>query len=138
MFNFINNNINNILININEFEHLSCCQIQIMFCLLVLFQAMFCYWVTSNLLTCLQVGLLKHPAIRTWLGIPEMVKFESKLSGGFIENMKAGKLSQLIFVQCFSEVILMYLAHELHTCSYLILPVYLPPHCYGPASHPGE
>ena len=49
--------------------------------------------------TILQMAVLKHPAVREKLGIPEMKTFENLPSGGFLENMKAGKLQQL----CFSD-----------------------------------
>lgn len=64
---------------------------------LSLFQAVLCYWVTSNMFTILQLAVLKHPAVREKLGIPEMRTFENLPSGGFLENMKAGKLQHLCF-----------------------------------------
>ncbi|XP_073233175.1 mitochondrial inner membrane protein OXA1L-like [Porites lutea] len=53
--------------------------------------AIFSYWVTSNLFTIGQVALLKHPAARKAMGIPEMITHPSSQDpGGFWENMKAG------------------------------------------------
>lgn len=56
-----------------------------------LFQAIFAYWVTSNLFTVGQVAILSHPAARKAMGIPEMVPYESAKSGSFWENLKAGE-----------------------------------------------
>lgn len=56
-----------------------------------LFQAIFAYWVTSNLFTVGQVAILSHPAARKAMGIPEMVPYESANSGSFWENLKAGE-----------------------------------------------
>ena len=56
-------------------------------------QAIFSYWVTSNLFTIGQVALLKHPAARKAMGIPEMITHPSSQDpGGFWENMKAGTI----------------------------------------------
>ena len=56
-------------------------------------QAIFCYWVTSNLFTIVQVGFLKSPSVRRALGIPEMIKHENlQDAGSFFENLKAGEL----------------------------------------------
>ncbi|CAH3154173.1 unnamed protein product [Pocillopora meandrina] len=53
--------------------------------------AIFCYWVTSNLFTIVQVGFLKSPSVRRALGIPEMIKHENlQDAGSFLENLKAG------------------------------------------------
>ena len=38
------------------------------------------------------MATLKHPAVRKKFGIPDMKTFENLSSGGFFENMKAGKL----------------------------------------------
>ena len=54
------------------------------------FQAIFAYWVTSNLFTVGQVAVLSHPVARKAMGIPEMVAYQSDNSGNFWENMKAG------------------------------------------------
>ena len=60
-------------------------------------QAIFSYWVTSNLFTIGQVALLKHPAARKAMGIPEMITHPSSQDpGGFWENMKAGMLPALL------------------------------------------
>ena len=56
-----------------------------------LFQAIFAYWITSNLFTVGQVAILSHPAARKAMGIPEMVPYESANSGSFWENLKAGE-----------------------------------------------
>ena len=60
-------------------------------------QAIFSYWVSSNLFTIGQVALLKHPAARKAMGIPEMITHPSSQDpGGFWENMKAGMLPALL------------------------------------------
>jgi len=41
------------------------------------------------------MAVLKLPAVRKKLGIPDMKTFENLPSGGFLENMKAGKLHVL-------------------------------------------
>ena len=57
------------------------------------------YWITSNMFTVGQVALLTHPAARKAMGIPEMVAYQSDdKPGGFLENLKAGKLSWICFV----------------------------------------
>lgn len=57
-------------------------------------QAIFSYWVTSNLFTIAQVGLLKSSAVRRAVGIPEMIKHENlPEAGSWLENLKAGELS---------------------------------------------
>lgn len=53
--------------------------------------ALFGFWITSNIFTVGQVALLKHPAVRNAMGIPEMVTYTSdKDQGNFFENLKAG------------------------------------------------
>lgn len=53
--------------------------------------AIFSYWVTSNLFTIGQVGLLKSSAVRRAVGIPEMIKHENlPEAGSWLENLKAG------------------------------------------------
>ena len=57
------------------------------------------YWITSSLFSMGQIYLLKFPAIRTRLGIPELVKHpeedKAKKEGeGFISTVKASKSKQ--------------------------------------------
>jgi len=54
--------------------------------------AVFMYWVTSNFLSLVQVGVLKIPQVRTYFEIPEPMPVVKpiKESGGFIQNFKAG------------------------------------------------
>jgi len=64
---------------------------------LVLFQAIFSYWITSNVFTIGQVALLKNPAARKAMGIPEMVSYQSEQDpGGFFDNLKAGEFNSFI------------------------------------------
>lgn len=54
--------------------------------------ALLCYWVTSNLFTLCQVGVLRIPAVRNRLNIPALVKHQkSELTlskKGFVEGVK--------------------------------------------------
>ncbi|PWA28904.1 hypothetical protein CCH79_00012899 [Gambusia affinis] len=55
--------------------------------------AVFTYWLTSNCFSLGQVALLRHPAVRRRLNIPERVKHpaaELPQSDGLIESMKKG------------------------------------------------
>ncbi|XP_006037156.2 mitochondrial inner membrane protein OXA1L-like, partial [Alligator sinensis] len=52
--------------------------------------AMITYWLTSNVLALVQVGLLRIPAVRTRLHIPERVKHKRELfpnNEGFFQNL---------------------------------------------------
>lgn len=57
------------------------------------FQAVFTYWLTSNVYSVGQIMALKHPAVRAWLNLPEAEKavVKQKPSGSFFQNFKAGK-----------------------------------------------
>ena len=69
------------------------CEVQDYSDCLSLFKAIFSYWVTSNMFTIGQVAFLRHPAVRRFMGIPEIQVHENlPPPGGFFENMKAGKL----------------------------------------------
>ncbi|XP_051258412.1 mitochondrial inner membrane protein OXA1L [Dicentrarchus labrax] len=55
--------------------------------------AVFTYWLTSNCFSLCQVAVLKHPAIRSRLKIPEKIQHPTSAlpqNEGFIESMKKG------------------------------------------------
>uniref|UniRef100_A0A8C9SFD1 OXA1L mitochondrial inner membrane protein n=1 Tax=Scleropages formosus TaxID=113540 RepID=A0A8C9SFD1_SCLFO len=55
--------------------------------------AVFTYWLTSNLFSLGQVALLRHPAVRRKLNIPERIKHPSSAlpkNEGFIKSIKTG------------------------------------------------
>ncbi|XP_019351045.1 mitochondrial inner membrane protein OXA1L isoform X1 [Alligator mississippiensis] len=55
--------------------------------------AVFTYWLTSNTLSLVQVGLLRLPAVRAWFRIPPRVEHKPELlpkREGFFENLKTG------------------------------------------------
>ncbi|XP_025049324.1 mitochondrial inner membrane protein OXA1L-like [Alligator sinensis] len=55
--------------------------------------AVFTYWLTSNTLSLVQVGLLRLPVVRTWLRIPQRVEHKPNLlpkREGFFKNLKTG------------------------------------------------
>uniref|UniRef100_A0A8C8VI70 OXA1L mitochondrial inner membrane protein n=1 Tax=Pelusios castaneus TaxID=367368 RepID=A0A8C8VI70_9SAUR len=55
--------------------------------------AIFTYWLTSNLFSLAQVGVLRVPAIRTWLRIPERVRHNPALlpqNEGFLKSLRTG------------------------------------------------
>lgn len=57
------------------------------------FQAVFTYWMTSNLFSLGQVALLRHPAVREKLKIPVRISHPTSAlppSDGFIENVRKG------------------------------------------------
>ncbi|XP_060111391.1 mitochondrial inner membrane protein OXA1L [Heteronotia binoei] len=62
--------------------------------------AIFTYWMTSNLFTLAQVGLLRVPAIRTRLRIPERVEHSPSAlppQEGFLQSLKKGwKNAQMV------------------------------------------
>lgn len=64
------------------------------------------------------MAFLKHPTVREKMGIPEMKTFENLPSGGFLENMKAGKLLQLIF--CAIAWVCLCRVRELKLCTHLL------------------
>ncbi|XP_038069016.1 mitochondrial inner membrane protein OXA1L-like [Patiria miniata] len=56
-------------------------------------KAVFVYWLTSNIFSISQVAILKIPAVRTRLNIPEKIKHNPQdmpKSEGFIQSMKSG------------------------------------------------
>lgn len=58
-----------------------------------IFQAVFCYWFTSNVITLIQAGLLRIPAVRDFFHIPQISKMPISMTGnqkGFTESMKEG------------------------------------------------
>jgi YidC/Oxa1 family membrane protein insertase len=61
-----------------------------------LLQAMLVYWFTSNAFSLFQVSLLKIPAVRTKLGIEQLVKHPQHLlpkKKGFVQGIKESKYS---------------------------------------------
>lgn len=56
--------------------------------------AIFTYWLTSNVLSLVQVGVMKVPGFKTYLGIPETIPTPatdpSIKPGSFMENLRAG------------------------------------------------
>ncbi|XP_035679031.1 mitochondrial inner membrane protein OXA1L-like [Branchiostoma floridae] len=55
--------------------------------------AIFTYWMTSNTFTIAQISLLKVPAVRQWLKMPNKIQHDPsslKKSEGFIKGMKSG------------------------------------------------
>ncbi|XP_070574962.1 mitochondrial inner membrane protein OXA1L-like [Ptychodera flava] len=55
--------------------------------------AVFTYWCTSNFITLCQVGLLKIPEVRAFLGIPKVIKHrpeDVQKSEGLIKTIKSG------------------------------------------------
>lgn len=60
------------------------------------FQAMLCYWFTSNAFSLLQVMFLKIPVIRDKLSIPQLIKHDANMmpkKKGFLEGFKESKWS---------------------------------------------
>uniref|UniRef100_A0A803SLA0 OXA1L mitochondrial inner membrane protein n=1 Tax=Anolis carolinensis TaxID=28377 RepID=A0A803SLA0_ANOCA len=58
--------------------------------------AIFTYWMTSNLFSLVQVGVLRLPAVRTRLRIPERVEHDPAdlpPQEGFVKSLKKGKLA---------------------------------------------
>ncbi|KAH0626198.1 hypothetical protein JD844_001031 [Phrynosoma platyrhinos] len=58
--------------------------------------AVFTYWMTSNLFSLVQVAVLRIPAVRTRLRIPERVEHDPTVlppQEGFIKSLKKGKLA---------------------------------------------
>ncbi|XP_063971794.1 mitochondrial inner membrane protein OXA1L-like [Lytechinus pictus] len=56
-------------------------------------KAVFCYWLTSNLFSVFQVGLLRLPAVRQALDIPEKIQHDPKdlpKKEGFFKGIKKG------------------------------------------------
>uniref|UniRef100_A0A8C0H0E8 OXA1L mitochondrial inner membrane protein n=1 Tax=Chelonoidis abingdonii TaxID=106734 RepID=A0A8C0H0E8_CHEAB len=59
--------------------------------------AIFTYWLTSNLFSLAQVGLLRVPAVRTRLRIPDRVQHDPAMlppQQGFFQSLRAGPLRQ--------------------------------------------
>jgi len=61
---------------------------------LFFFKAIFTYWFTSNVLSLVQVGVLKIPGVKEYLGIPPPLpqpKADPNVKPGtFMENLRAG------------------------------------------------
>ncbi|XP_067870250.1 mitochondrial inner membrane protein OXA1L isoform X2 [Heterodontus francisci] len=56
-------------------------------------EAVFTYWFTSNIISLVQVGFLRIPAVRRKLKIPERIKHDPSLlpqNEGFFKSMKSG------------------------------------------------
>ncbi|XP_072168947.1 mitochondrial inner membrane protein OXA1L-like [Diadema setosum] len=56
-------------------------------------KAVFCYWLTSNTFSMAQVAILKIPAVRQALNMPEKVKHDPKdlpKKEGFVQGIKSG------------------------------------------------
>ena len=64
-------------------------------------QAIFTYWFTSNVLSLAQVGVMRLPGMKEYLGIPSpVVPVKSDPSvkpGSFMENLKAGGYLWVLF-----------------------------------------
>ena len=76
----------------------------ISFLIYVISQAIFTYWFTSNVLSLAQVGVMRIPGVKDYLGIPAPivpVKPDPSVNPGtFMENLRAGKyifLKPIIF-----------------------------------------
>ena len=67
-------------------------------------QAIFAYWITSNLFTLGQVSLLRVPAVRRKFGIPEMIVHKTAAQKeNFWEMFKAGELCIFKINFCLSK-----------------------------------
>lgn len=72
------------------------------------FQAMLCYWFTSNAFSLLQVMFLKIPVIRDKLNIPQLIKHDATMmpkKKGFLQGFKESKWSVNNFSECLVKVL---------------------------------
>ncbi len=78
---------------------------------LCVLQAVFTYWMTSNLFSLGQVALLKHPVVRQKLRIPERITHPASAlppNEGFIKTIKKGE-SFFCFIFCINIALALFI-----------------------------
>lgn len=76
-------------------------------------QAVFTYWMTSNLFSLGQVALLRHPVVREKLSIPARITHAPTAlppSEGFVESVRKGTAWTCAIECVFHMVILLFLS----------------------------
>lgn len=79
--------------SLHFFQHALSSPVGVTLSVCFLFQAVFTYWMTSNLFSLGQVALLRHPAVRKKLRIPAHIIHPTSAlppSEGFVESVRKG------------------------------------------------